>query len=460
MQTVFGVIAPHPPIMLESVGGERSHKTNASVEAMGVVRAALADFAPETLVLISPHAAGFTDAFAVYAADWYSGDLSLFGDQRPYRWRGDSALAEEIRRELRIAGTPCAPQMPDGSVTSGPLDHATIVPLSFLDPESSFALVLLALSGLSYAAHWSLGEAVRSAAQNLGRKTAFIASGDLSHRLTRDAPAGYSPSGQALDDAIIQCVTDGRFEDLALIDPAVVREGGECGLRSFVALGGYCGQRTVPSRVLAYEGPWGVGYLTAVVGDAAVEAIEDVRAVTEDAGRKGGSAGDDESEIVRLARQSIQRKILTSESLAHPVLSDPVYPTTAGAFVSIHQYGQLRGCIGTVLPTKDSLAQEVADNAVEAALHDPRFPPITTEELESLEIKVDVLHAPESCSIDDLDPSRYGVVVTSGWRRGLLLPDLEGVEDVMKQVEIAMSKGNIHAGEPCSFERFRVDRYT
>jgi AMMECR1 domain-containing protein len=103
---------------------------------------------------------------------------------------------------------------------------------------------------------------------------------------------------------------------------------------------------------------------------------------------------------------------------------------------------------------------EVTGNAIEAATRDPRFPPLSADELDDLEIKVDVLHEAESCSLADLDPERYGVIVSSGWRRGLLLPALEGVDDVETQVRIALAKAGIGSGEPCAFERFQVDRYT
>jgi AmmeMemoRadiSam system protein A len=128
--------------------------------------------------------------------------------------------------------------------------------------------------------------------------------------------------------------------------------------------------------------------------------------------------------------------------------------------VSLHEDGRLRGCIGTIAPTRPSLAEEIAHNAVAAATEDPRFPPLRAEELDRLEIKVDVLHAPEHAgSFSDLDPKTYGVITTCGSRRGLLLPDLEGVDTCEDQVAIAMQKGGIAAGEPIRLERFKVDRY-
>jgi AmmeMemoRadiSam system protein A len=168
--------------------------------------------------------------------------------------------------------------------------------------------------------------------------------------------------------------------------------------------------------------------------------------------------GGSESEIVTLARASIER-LLSGEEAIKPVLVDPSYPRKAGAFVSLHRGGQLRGCIGTIGPTCETLAEEVAENAVRAATEDPRFSALSPTELTDLDIKVDVLHAPENCVLADLDPARYGVIVVSGCRRGLLLPDLEGVEDVPKQVSIARQKAGIPEDAACSLQRFLVDRY-
>lgn len=132
----------------------------------------------------------------------------------------------------------------------------------------------------------------------------------------------------------------------------------------------------------------------------------------------------------------------------------------AGAFVSIHEHGRLRGCIGTIAPVTESLAQEIIDNAVSAATRDPRFNPITPDELEWLEISVDVLGEPEQISSrDELDVKRYGVIVTSGSRRGLLLPDLDGVDTVDQQVDIAMRKGGISPRDMYRLERFEVIRH-
>jgi MEMO1 family protein len=132
----------------------------------------------------------------------------------------------------------------------------------------------------------------------------------------------------------------------------------------------------------------------------------------------------------------------------------------AGAFVCLKYNGELRGCIGTILPTADNLAEEIRNNAISSATRDPRFPPVGPGELEKLSYSVDVLEEPEDIpDISYLDPKVYGVIVRSGSRSGLLLPDLEGVDTAEEQVRIAMMKACISSGDPVKLQRFRVTRH-
>jgi AmmeMemoRadiSam system protein A len=166
--------------------------------------------------------------------------------------------------------------------------------------------------------------------------------------------------------------------------------------------------------------------------------------------------------LVELARKTIESYVREKRTIEPPERLVPEMQGRAGTFVSLHDSrGNLRGCIGTIEPRQPAVAQEVIQNAISAATRDPRFPPVQPEELEGLDIKVDVLTEPEPIdSMDQLDPKRYGVIVESGWRRGLLLPDLEGVDTVEEQVDIAMRKAGIRPGEPIKLYRFEVKRYT
>jgi hypothetical protein len=144
-----------------------------------------------------------------------------------------------------------------------------------------------------------------------------------------------------------------------------------------------------------------------------------------------------------------------------PDLPEELFKKRAGAFVSLHKLdGSLRGCIGTFLPTRENLALEIRDNAIAAATRDPRFPPLSVDELDEIEVNVDILSEPEPVKdLSELDPKKYGVIVESGWKRGLLLPDLEGVDTVEMQLEIAKRKAGIHDFEKFKIYRFTVERY-
>jgi uncharacterized protein, PH0010 family len=132
----------------------------------------------------------------------------------------------------------------------------------------------------------------------------------------------------------------------------------------------------------------------------------------------------------------------------------------AGVFVSIHKHGELRGCIGTFEPAKSNVAEEIIANAISSATRDPRFPPVDASELADLEYSVDILTEPEPIKdIEELDPKKYGIIVESGFRRGLLLPDLEGVDTVEEQIAICRLKAGISYSEPVSLYRFQVRRF-
>ena len=456
---VLGVVAPHPPIMVEEVGGDDAQVTAASAAAMRALGALLDRFAPETLVVVSPHAAGFWDAFTAATADRFRGDLGQFRAPRvSHDVPGDPELALAILEEAAASGLPAVARDETPSATAGALDHGVLVPLHFLDPRGAYPLVVVTFAGLSAAEHASFGRAISRATDRLGRRVAFVASGDMSHRLLPDAPAGFSPRAHLFDEQVASLLARGDFAGIADIDTDLREEAGECGWRSLLILGGYLERTDACPRVLTYEGPWGVGYLTAAF--APEDELAGLPAYTPPAGSKGGMPGHDVSEPVRLARATIDAFVRTGTFPDPEPLVDPALPARAGAFVSLHTPAGLRGCIGTIGPTQPTLAEEIVHNAVSAASQDPRFPPLRSTELDGLEITVDVLEEPERVSsMTELDPKVYGVITTCGRRRGLLLPDLEGVDTCEDQVAIAMSKGGIRPDETISLERFKVVRY-
>jgi len=168
-----------------------------------------------------------------------------------------------------------------------------------------------------------------------------------------------------------------------------------------------------------------------------------------------------ESAYVKLARETIENYIKQGKTITpHLGLPEEMINQKAGVFVSLKKFGDLRGCIGTFMPTQENIAQEIIKNAISAAVDDPRFSPVTASEVEDLSISVDVLSAPEEVKdVFQLDPKKYGVIVSSGYKKGLLLPDLEGVDTAEYQIDIAKRKAGIYPDEKVKLYRFEVKRF-
>ncbi len=163
--------------------------------------------------------------------------------------------------------------------------------------------------------------------------------------------------------------------------------------------------------------------------------------------------------IIKLAKTAVENYV-SQRKVVEPGELTVEMEQKAGVFVSIKKRGQLRGCIGTFEPTRANVAQEIVQNAISSATDDPRFSPVMPSELADLEYSVDILTQPEPVSSQDqLDPRKYGVIVGSGFRRGLLLPDLEGVDTVDEQIRICRMKAGISEAEPIKLYRFEVRRY-
>lgn len=163
--------------------------------------------------------------------------------------------------------------------------------------------------------------------------------------------------------------------------------------------------------------------------------------------------------IVELAKKTVESYVREGK-VPQPRELTSEMKERAGVFVSIHKHGELRGCIGTFEPTKANVAEEITTNAINSATEDPRFPPVAVSELDDLEYSVDLLTQPEPVKdASQLDAKKYGVIVQSGFRKGLLLPDLEGVDSVEEQIAICRLKAGISPQEPVNLYRFQVRRF-
>jgi len=436
---VFSGIAPHPPIMVPEVGRESVPAVRHSIEAMAELTQRLIASGAESIILISPHAPLEIDSFIAYEGPDVYGDFANFHTP-------ETSVSAPVDRELLAAITTFA-ACDNYNVTTLPdtdLDHGTAVPLYFLLRNGwQGRVVALGYSFLSNEDHLRFGTCIKRAIDALGRPVGFIASGDLSHRLAPQAPAGFNPNAHVFDETVVAALRANDPQAIVEIDFNLRKIAGECGYRSMlVAIGASTG---LPSacEVMNYEAPFGVGYLVAQLINQRAEAKPD--------------------DLPKLAREAVEAFIRSGEFLQPPRETPAgLLAERAPCFVSLKTLdGELRGCIGTIEPAKESLAHEIIANAISAAINDPRFEPVREDELPNLRYSVDVLRPAEETVFEELDPAIYGVIVedeTTG-RRGLLLPDIPGVANAEQQVEIASRKAGIPRGTPVKLCRFKVDRF-
>ena len=434
MPIIFTCMLPHPPLIVPAIGKGEERKIQKTIDAYHEAARRIAACRPETIILISPHQIMYADYFHISPGEGADGDFGQFhapGEQMAVSY--DTAFVEKL----------CAlaeeKDLPAGTLGEHDrkLDHGTMVPLYFVNQYwTDYQLVRVGLSGLPLINHYELGQCIQETANALNRKVVIIASGDLSHRLKEDGPYGYQKEGPAYDARIMDVMGKGDFGELMEFPEDFCEKAGECGHRSFTIMAGALDKRKVTAEKFSYEGPFGVGY-----GICTYNVCEDA--------------------YVKLARETIEAYVRTGEKIEVPDgLPQEMYERQAGAFVSIKENGSLRGCIGTIQAVQSSIAEEIINNAISAAVRDPRFYPIEPEELDQLTISVDVLGETEHIdSPEELDVQRYGVIVTKGYKRGLLLPNLEGVDTVEEQIAIAKDKAGISAQEEVDLERFEVVRH-
>lgn len=466
MTVVFCGIMPHPPIALPEVGGVESDVIMATRRAMLELGQRIKASGAETLVIISPHATVFGDAIAINASPQTEGNFAAFGAaQVTLSYKYDRELGSEIGWQAEDLGLPVVEVDPKLAAKLGvnlKLDHGFLVPLYYLERAGvHLPLVPCSMGVFAPDKLYSFGVAVKRAAEANETKVAVVASGDLSHRLTTDAPAGYDEKGKEFDQAMVSLIKGMDVAGLLNLEEDLCERAGECGLRPITMMLGALEGWAVKSEVLSYEGPFGVGYLIASLTPMGPDPTREMlETLQQDRKEKLEKRRKQESYLVRVARQSLESYLRGQwqEPAGDEIPKE--FAGAAGVFVSFKKGGNLRGCIGTTAPTRPSIVQEVAYNAISAGTQDPRFYPIRLDELDELSVSVDVLMPPEAINdLAQLDVKKYGVIVRKGARSGLLLPDLEGVATPQQQVDIAKQKAGIDLAEEVELERFEVIRY-
>ncbi len=464
---VRAFISPHPPIVIPEVGRGEEAMAGATVRALTRAAEEIGRIKPSTIIVTTPHGPVFKDFIHINIRETLEGDLRRFGAAGvKLTYMNDLQLTSEIARLSNEWGIPCGGI--DETIVSKynisqELDHGVMVPLYFISKVfNDFKLVHISTAGLPFKDLYRFGGCIAKAVEQSEGDAVFLASGDLSHRLAPDGPYGFNDCGPEFDGRLVDYLRVPDPEGLMSFDEDFLEEAGECGLRSFIMMFGALDGLKLKSEVYSYEGPFGVGYAVAEftpAGRAEGETLLD-KLDRQDIERLN-EIRSNEDPYTALARKTLEMYVTSGIIIDVPdVLPAEMAERRAGVFVSIRKQGRLRGCIGTIMPTRENIAAEIIQNAINAGTRDPRFDPVEEDELDSLVYSVDVLGDAEPISsIDELDVKRYGVIVRAGMRSGLLLPDLEGIDTPEKQVAIALQKAGIKPDEKYTLERFEVIRH-
>ncbi len=467
MSIIAAFMVPHPPMIVPEVGRGSEKQIVKTIAAYEKVAEEIAALKPDTIIISSPHSVMYADYFHISPGSGARGSFADFGaPQVNFDVEYDQELVRLIEEKSKASAFPAGtlgekrPQ----------LDHGSMVPLYFiLKKYKDFKLVRTGLSGLDLLKHYEYGCLIKEAVKDLDRRVVYVASGDLSHKLQEYGPYGFAEEGPVYDKRIMEVCSAARFGELFDFDESFCEKAAECGHKSFVIMAGALDGKSVEAKEYSHEDVTGVGYgICSFVPKSNDESRhflrERLKAVESELIQKRQKS----DAWVKLARASIEYFVRNGREMdlsdCPKEISDDLPPellnSRAGAFVSVHKFGALRGCIGTIAPTKENLAREIIHNAVSAVSEDPRFEPVQENELKYLDINVDVLGEAEKIkSQAELDVKKYGVIVQSGYKRGLLLPDLEGVDTVEEQISIARRKGGIGPDEKVDLYRFQVIRH-
>ncbi len=257
MSLVFAAFSPHPPLSIPAIGHDATQQLKQTIAALQQLEQDLYAAKPDTIVIISPHGPILTDSFVINLSHRYITDLSEFGDLgTKLEFKPNVRFIEDFRSHLKG-------ELPV-TVTSEPqLDYGAAVPLYHLTPHlPPFTIVPLSYSLLDYATHLRFGQVLKEQISSTNQRIAVIASGDLSHRLSKDSPAGFDPAGAELDAKITAAVRGRSVTELLALDRDLIDRAAECGLRSLFMLLGILTDTNYQPQILAYEAPFGVGYLT------------------------------------------------------------------------------------------------------------------------------------------------------------------------------------------------------
>lgn len=439
----------HAPIALPQVAGSRGDACADTTKAMREAAQAVVAADPGAVVVVSPHTPRLRRGFGLVAAPRVHGDFARFGaPEVAFDLDVDRALVAALADAAAARGVATAEV-----VLEDELDHGAAVPLAFL-VEAGLRCPVVVVA-LPWEAAWdelvAFGRALADAAASRDGGVALVASGDCSHRLIPGAPAGFDPRAKSFDETLVEKVAAADWDGLFAVDEDLRDVAAEDVVDTLTIAAAATGFPTRDVRVLSYEGPFGVGYLVATLPtprpDGAAAAASD--------GDRAAAAGD----VVAVAKGAL--RAWAEGRAAAPLPCDVPGPVT-GAFVTLRDAvtGDLRGCIGRMSLQSRPVNEIVAELAVSAATQDPRFDPVERDEIDRLSVEVSLLEEPVPVDgVHALDPKSAGVVVRCGWKQGVLLPDIDGIDTPEEQLGAVLRKARIRPDEGYELLRFEARKH-
>ena len=432
---VAGALVAHPPILLADIGGAQSQRIRATSAALLELDSILSTVEADLVVVISPHSPSSMTSLPVRRGADAGGNLARFhAPQVQVSAQVDARLATALVADGQRAGFSLI------WAEETELDHGVVVPLHSLPKTmANKRCIFLGVSGWPLPRFIDFGGWLHGWLRD--RSAVLIASGDLSHRLTPDAPYGYRPEGPVFDRLVIDALREQEWKRIEGVDPDLVEEAGECGLRPLAILLGVARAAGLRSQVLSYEGPFGVGY--------PVVAFTSITVAT--------TTTPTYLDIQALGRQAIDTYLRTRRLIEPPQPIPVDLQAPSAVFVTLRKRGELRGCVGSMQPTTATAAHELIRYAVASAVRDPRFERVRLDEVGQLTIKVELLDPPEAITdISGLKPQTHGIIVRRGDRQALLLPGIDGIDTPEQQFRAACDKAGIERLAPVELERFRT----
>lgn len=484
-------IASHPPVVIPEVGRGKELLAEKTVRGLKDLALKIAQIAPDTIVCITPHGNVFRDGVSILYDLKLSGDFADFGAPEVYMEKCcDMGLLDEMNR--RFGERDCCslfinPKIAKENDLSMRLDHGVMVPLIYIDKAfPDYKIVHITIGDLSLYELYKMGRILREAIEVNSKKTVILACADLSHVLKNSGPYDYHPMGAVFDEKMRQALTEKNYYDILTMPAGIYEPAEQCGLRPVVMALGATDSINTQSEILAYEAPFGVGYIEGMItfdlsgkdptNESLLERFDDEKEKAYIMRRKNAD------DILGLAIDALETWVKGKKALkikkALKKIEDQGYkerllePT--GVFITLEKdglkdtSGELRGCMGTISPVTENLAEEIVRNTIEAAAYDPRFLPVEETELKQIQVVVSIIGEIEEVeNTASLDPEKYGLILEKGLHRGVLLPGIDGINTVEEQICAVRRKAGLHETFMEDFEdeekerlyRFEVEQH-